>query len=83
MTIPAALPSKLPALLARTRFYYGWVIMVLAAAAMVGTLPGRTQGLGLGLFIVRLVAEFHGGRVDAENLAGRPGVRFGIEVPLG
>lgn len=29
------------------RGYYGWVILVVAAAAMVGTLPGRTQGLGL------------------------------------
>ena len=29
------------------RFYYGWVNLVVAAAAMVGTLPGRTQGLGL------------------------------------
>ncbi len=47
MSHPSALPGKLPALLARTRFYYGWVIMLLAAAAMVGTLPGRTQGLGL------------------------------------
>lgn len=47
MTLPAALPSKLPALLARSRFYYGWVIVGLAALAMVGTLPGRTQGLGL------------------------------------
>jgi MFS family permease len=27
--------------------YYGWVIVVVAAVAMVGTLPGRTQGLGL------------------------------------
>ncbi|MBL9199107.1 MAG: MFS transporter, partial [Opitutaceae bacterium] len=47
MTLPAALPSKLPALLARTRFYYGWIVVGLAALAMVGTLPGRTQGLGL------------------------------------
>ncbi len=47
MTLPAALPSKLPALLGRARFYYGWVIVGLAALAMVGTLPGRTQGLGL------------------------------------
>src|SRR5690349_12366767 len=31
----------------RARFYYGWVVMLIAAAAMVGTLPGRTQGLGL------------------------------------
>jgi MFS family permease len=29
------------------RFYYGWSVLVVAAAAMVGTLPGRTQGLGL------------------------------------
>ncbi|HET9539740.1 MAG TPA: MFS transporter, partial [Candidatus Limnocylindria bacterium] len=29
------------------RIYYGWVIVGVAALAMVGTLPGRTQGLGL------------------------------------
>ncbi len=33
-------PTQLP-------FYYGWVNVAVAAAAMVGTLPGRTQGLGL------------------------------------
>ena len=27
--------------------YYGWITMTVAALAMVGTLPGRTQGLGL------------------------------------
>src|ERR1700685_449189 len=27
--------------------YYGWVVLAIAALAMVGTLPGRTQGLGL------------------------------------
>jgi MFS family permease len=27
--------------------YYGWVVLGVAALAMVGTLPGRTQGLGL------------------------------------
>jgi MFS family permease len=31
----------------RWPFYYGWVSLGLAALAMVGTLPGRTQGLGL------------------------------------
>ena len=31
----------------RWRFYYGWVTLSVAALAMVGTLPGRTQGLGL------------------------------------
>jgi MFS family permease len=30
-----------------SRFYYGWVVLGVAALAMVGTLPGRTQGLGL------------------------------------
>lgn len=30
-----------------TRVYYGWPVLLVAAAAMVGTLPGRTQGLGL------------------------------------
>jgi MFS family permease len=33
--------------LTRWPFYYGWVNLLMAAAAMVGTLPGRTQGLGL------------------------------------
>ncbi len=31
----------------RKPLYYGWAILVIAALAMVGTLPGRTQGLGL------------------------------------
>src|ERR687894_402705 len=34
-------------LVAPRRYYYGWVSVALAALAMVGTLPGRTQGLGL------------------------------------
>jgi MFS family permease len=29
------------------RLYYGWHVLIVAALAMVGTLPGRTQGLGL------------------------------------
>lgn len=29
------------------RVFYGWYVVLVAAAAMVGTLPGRTQGLGL------------------------------------
>jgi MFS family permease len=32
---------------ARSGPYYGWWVLLVAAAAMVGTLPGRTQGLGL------------------------------------
>ncbi|HET9651792.1 MAG TPA: ATP-binding protein [Usitatibacter sp.] len=38
--------------------------------------------LGLGLYIVRLIAEFHGGRVRASNLADGAGVRFEVEIPL-
>jgi MFS family permease len=34
-------------LAARPRIYYGWVVLGVAALGMVGTLPGRTQGLGL------------------------------------
>jgi two-component system, OmpR family, sensor histidine kinase ChvG len=42
----------------------------------------RREGhLGLGLYIVRLVAEYHGGRVRASNLPDGGGVRF--EVALG
>ena len=37
--------------------------------------------LGLGLYIVRLVAEYHGGRVRAANLPGGRGVRFEVELP--
>lgn len=47
MTNQAAAFPKLPGTLARVPFYYGWVVVGLAALAMVGTLPGRTQGLGL------------------------------------
>ena len=31
----------------RKSIYYGWSILAVAAFAMVGTLPGRTQGLGV------------------------------------
>ena len=31
----------------RSAPYYGWRVLIVAALAMVGTLPGRTQGLGL------------------------------------
>lgn len=47
MTPHAATFPRLPGALARLPFYYGWIMMSVAALAMVGTLPGRTQGLGL------------------------------------
>ncbi len=36
--------------------------------------------LGLGLYIVRLVAEFHGGDVEALNLTDGSGVRFSARI---
>lgn len=51
--------------------------------SMVSGRPG-TQGrphLGLGLFIVRLIAEFHRGRVSAHNLADDAGVIVLIDLP--
>lgn len=38
------------------------------------------EHLGLGLYIVRIVAEFHRGRVRAANLPGAKGVRFEVEL---
>ena len=48
------------------KVYYGWVVLIVAAAAMVGTLPGRTQGLGL--VTEPLLAELQIGRVDYAQL---------------
>ena len=36
--------------------------------------------LGLGLYIVRLIAEFHGGTASVHNLADGSGVRFAVEL---
>lgn len=51
---PTIGPFELP-------FYYGWVNLVVAALAMVGTLPGRTQGLGL--ITEQLIADLQMDRV--------------------
>ena len=75
--------------------YRGWIVLLVAAAAMVGTLPGRTQGLGL--ITERLLADLGIGRVDYAQLnlwatligaAGAIGVgrfidRFGSRIVLG
>lgn len=74
--------------------YYGWSVLLAAAAAMVGTLPGRTQGLGL--ITESLLSDLKIGRVDYAQLnlwatligsAGALGVgrfidRFGSRVVL-
>ena len=43
---------------------------------------GGAPHLGLGLYIVRLVAEFHGGRVSATNRPDGNGVVFELRFPL-
>jgi MFS family permease len=76
------------------RPYYGWAVLLVAAAAMVGTLPGRTQGLGL--ITEPLLADLKIGRVEYAQLnlwatligsAGAIGVgrfidRFGARIVL-
>ncbi len=42
---------------------------------------GAGPHLGLGLYIVRLVAAAHGGSVNARNLPGAGGVEFRINLP--
>jgi signal transduction histidine kinase len=43
--------------------------------------PGADLHLGLGLHIVRLVAEAHGGSVEARNLPDDGGVAFTLHLP--
>ncbi len=43
---------------------------------------GAEPHLGLGLYIVRLVAEAHNGRVSAHELPGGAGVEFRITLPV-
>lgn len=48
------------------RVFYGWYVLLVAAAAMVGTLPGRTQGLGL--ITEPLLADLHLDRISYAQL---------------
>ena len=44
------------------------------------TTPGDVPHLGLGLYVVRLVAERHGGVASARNLEDGSGVAFGLRL---
>ena len=52
--------------------------------SLVSSRPGseRKPHLGLGLYIVRLIADFHRAQVRAENLPDGSGVRIIFEMPL-
>ncbi len=43
---------------------------------------GAAPHLGLGLYIVRLIAQYHRGDVEVQNLAGDKGVVFSVIMPL-
>ncbi len=42
----------------------------------------RTDNLGLGLYIVKLVAESHGGQVQAQDLKDKEGAIFSVTLPI-
>ena len=64
------LPEKM-----RTRLFESMISMREATGA-------GTPHLGLGLYVARLIAEFHGGSIAASNLAGGDGVAVGVRIPL-
>ena len=47
--------------------------------SMVSVRPGDDKHLGLGLYVARLIAEGHGGRISAEN--SDDGVKFSVSLP--
>ncbi|MBI3140443.1 MAG: hypothetical protein HYZ19_01100 [Rhodocyclales bacterium] len=53
--------------------------------SMTSVRPERADAephLGLGLYIARLIAEFHGGAIAADNLSGADGVAVTATLPL-
>jgi dedicated sortase system histidine kinase len=47
-----------------------------------GERAGGGPHLGLGLYVARLIAEFHGGTIEAADLAGGDGVVLRVRLPL-
>jgi len=43
---------------------------------------GAAPHLGLGLYVARLIAEFHGGAIEAANLASGDGVALSVRFPI-
>jgi two-component system sensor histidine kinase ChvG len=64
------LPEKM-----RTRLFGSMISLRDAAGS-------ATPHLGLGLYVARLIAEFHGGSIAASNLAAGDGVAIGVRIPL-
>jgi dedicated sortase system histidine kinase len=52
--------------------------------SMVSQRPGKGDQphLGLGLYIVRLIAEYHNGHVEVDDLNDREGVVFRVKLPI-
>ena len=46
------------------------------------TRAGATPHLGLGLYVARLIAEFHGGAIEATDAPGGDGVVVRVHLPL-
>ena len=63
---PAVIQDSLPLPLAKPRPSYGWVIVSIAAASMVATLPARS--VGLGLITEPLIASLNLSRVQFANV---------------
>jgi len=64
------LPEKM-----RTRLFESMISVREAPAS-------ATPHLGLGLYVARLIAQFHGGTIGASNLASGDGVALGVRIPL-
>jgi len=65
------LPEKM-----RTRLFESMISVRDAPAS------ATTPHLGLGLYVARVIAQFHGGSIAASNLPSSDGVVVGVRIPL-